>query len=65
MRVYLVGVRDTPNPVRVVITDTSRHGLELGLACHEGVAVSVLGASERRITGNGVNLEDRVLVAID
>ena len=65
MSVELVGVRDVPSPDRLVITDASSHGLEGRFLGHESVAVSVLLASDWGIAGNGVYLENCVLVAVD
>ena len=63
--VELVGVRNVPSPDRLVIADTSSHGLEGRFLGHESVAVSVLLTSHRGIAGNGVDLEDCILVAVD
>lgn len=63
--VELVGVRNVPSPDRLVIADASAHGLQRRLLGHESVAVSVFFASHRRVAGNGVYLEHRVLVAVD
>jgi hypothetical protein len=63
--VELVGVRNVPSPDRLVIADTSSHGLEGRFLGHESVAVSVLLASDWGVAGNGVYLEDCVLVAVN
>jgi hypothetical protein len=65
MRVQLVRVRNVPSPAGVVVTDTSRHGLQSRLPGHERVTVSVLFASHRRVAGNSVDLEHCVVVTVD
>ena len=65
MSVELVGVRNVPSPDRLVIADTSSHGLERRFLGHESIAVSVLLASDWGVAGNGVYLEDCVLVAVN
>jgi hypothetical protein len=65
VRVELVGVGNIPSPDGLVIADTSSHGLQRRFLGHESVSVSVLFASNRRVAGNRVYLEDSVLVAVD
>ena len=65
MRVELVGVGNVPSPDWLVIADTGTHGLQRRFLGHESVAVSVLFASHRGVAGDGVHLEDGVLVAVD
>lgn len=65
VRVELVGVRDVPSSDRLVIAYTSSHCLQRRLLGHESVAISVGFASHWRVAGDGVYLEDRVLVTVD
>jgi hypothetical protein len=65
VRVEFVGVRYVPSPDRLVVADTGPHSLQRRFLGHESVAVSVLFASHRGVAGNGVYLENCVLVTID
>ena len=65
MRIFVVCVGDVPCPLWRITTSSSSYRLKLCLLGVEGIAVAIRGRSERGVASRCIDLEHRIVMAIN